>query len=118
MHWVARSQAGAVATGQYLNMANFVFKTIDIAKRADGLAQFEKEVSFYKHLEDLQGVVIPSLITYENLGCPLQVIVLENVGVAIEAEEARLRADDIEHALRLINERGVVHNDLRLPNIL
>jgi serine/threonine protein kinase len=121
VHWnsvIARSQAGAVATGRFVNMENVVFKTIDISKRKDGLDQFNREISIYRELENLQGFVIPTLIAYGNLGGLLQVIVLENVGKSITSEQAVQKHDEINTALQRIHEKGIVHGDLRLPNIL
>jgi hypothetical protein len=86
IHWnniIAQSQAGAVATGRFMNMEDVVFKTIDISKKYGGLDQFNHEISIYKELEKLQGCVIPTLIAYGNLGGLLQVIVSENVGKSI-----------------------------------
>jgi len=121
VHWdsvIARSQAGAVATGRFVNMENVVFKTIDISKRKDGLDQFDHEISIYRELDSLQGHVIPTLIAYGNLGGLLQVIVLENVGKSITSEQAVQKHDEINTALQRIHEKGIVHGDLRLPNIL
>jgi hypothetical protein len=121
IHWnniIARSQAGAVATGRFMDVENVVFKTIDISKKEGGLDQFNHELSIYRDLEDLQGNVIPRLIAYGNLGGLLQVIVLENVGKSITREQAEQKHDEINAALQRIHENGVVHGDLRLPNIL
>jgi serine/threonine protein kinase len=121
IHWnniIARSQAGAVATGRFMDLENVVFKTIDITKKQGGLDQFNQELSIYRDLEDLQGNVIPRLIAYGNLGGLLQVIVLENVGKSITREQAEQRHDEINTALQRIHEKGVVHGDLRLPNIV
>jgi len=121
VHWnniIARSQAGAVATGRFMDVENVVFKTIDISKKEGGLDQFNHELSIYRDLEDLQGNVIPRLIAYGNLGGLLQVIVLENVGKSITREQAEQKHDEINSALQRIHENGVVHGDLRLPNIL
>jgi serine/threonine protein kinase len=121
IHWqniIARSQAGAVATGMFMDIPNAVFKTIDISKRDDGLAQFNKEVSVYRKLEDLQGVCIPHLIAYGNLGGLLQVIILEFVGRSITKGEAIGKKLEIDNTVKQIHAKGIVHNDLRLPNIL
>ena len=120
-HWnniIARSQAGAVATGQFMDVDNVVFKTIDVSKKEGGLDQFNHEVSIYRELEELQGDVIPRLIAYGNLGGLLQVIVLENVGKSITREQAEQKHDEINTALQRIHENGILHGDLRLPNIL
>ena len=121
IHWeniIARSQAGAVATGRFMNLENVVFKTIDISKRKDGLSQFNNEVSVYQQLEEIQSNCIPRLIAYGNLGGLLQVIILENVGSSITREKAIEKQYEIDEALRQIHAKGIVHNDLRLPNIL
>lgn len=121
VHWdkiIARSQAGAVATGSFMNMKNLIFKTIDISKRIDGLKQFNLEVSVYKTLEDLQGFCVPRLIAYGQLGGLLQIIILENAGKCITREQAEQRQSEIDTALQQIHGKGIEHNDLRLPNIL
>lgn len=121
MHWqdiIARSQAGGVATGIFMDKPNVVFKTIDISKRNDGVEQFNKEVSVYRRLKKLQGICIPRLIAYGNLGGLLQVIVLEHAGQSISKDGAIAKKDEINGVLKLIRAEGIIHNDLRLPNIL
>ncbi|KAI3658610.1 hypothetical protein MP638_006392 [Amoeboaphelidium occidentale] len=115
---ITRSQAGAVAAGTYLNVQNVVFKTIDLTKRENALAQFDHEVSVYKELESLQGTVIPTLYAYGNIGGLLQVIVLENVGRCITSDEFQMRKDEVYEAIKKINDLGIMHGDLRLPNIM
>jgi hypothetical protein len=53
---IARSQAGAVAVGQYKDIKSVAFKTIDVSKRPGGLKQFKQEVEIYRALESLQGM--------------------------------------------------------------
>jgi serine/threonine protein kinase len=121
MHWeniIARSQAGGVAIGHFMNQQNVIFKTIDLSKRIDGLIQFNNEVSVYEKLEDLQGICIPRFIAYGNLSGLLQVMVLENVGRQITREECNSRRTEIETILKKFRVGGIVHEDLRLPNIM
>ncbi len=87
----------------------------EFSKRSDGL---DKEVEVYERLEELQGICIPRLIAYGNLGGFLQVIVLENVGKSISKEDAIANKDKINEILKQIRAKGIIHNDLRLPNLL
>ncbi|KAJ3004443.1 UNVERIFIED_CONTAM: hypothetical protein HDU68_005103 [Siphonaria sp. JEL0065] len=121
MHWqniIGRSQAGVVACGKFRDFEGVVFKTIDVSKRKDGMAQFQKEVEIYQHLQELQGDVIPKFIAFGNLGGLLQVIVLEYVGRKLSSEEFVSRRQDVEEVLNLVHSKGVQHGDLRLPNIM
>ena len=45
-------------------------------------------------------------------------IILENVGSSITREKAIEKQCEINEALRVIHAKGIVHNDIRLPNIL
>ena len=120
MHWkdiIGRSQAGAVAIGTFRDLPDVVFKTIDISKKPGGLKQFDHEVQMYKHMESLQGICIPRLIAYGNLGGLIQVIVLENVGKHITMDQFQTRKSDIDFAVQNIHRLNVKHGDLRLPNI-
>jgi Protein kinase domain len=121
IHWkeiIGRSQAGAVAIGSFKNEEDVVFKTIDISKRNDGMEQFDHEVAMYKVLQRLQGLHIPRLLAYGSLGGLLIVIVFENVGRCITKEEAAEREVEINEVLGEIHKKGIMHNDLRLPNIM
>lgn len=115
---ITRSQAGAVAVGSYLNVQNVVFKTVDLTKHENASAQFDHEVSMYKYLESLQGTVIPTLYAHGNIGGLLQVIVLENFGRCITSDEFQMRKDEVYEAIEKINDLGIMHGDLRLPNIM
>lgn len=120
MHWkdiIGRSQAGAVAIGTFRDLPDIVFKTIDISKKPGGLKQFDHEVQMYKLMESLQGICIPRLIAYGNLGGFIQVIVLENVGKHITMDQFQARKSDIDFAVQNIHRLNVKHGDLRLPNI-
>ncbi|KAJ3349203.1 hypothetical protein HDU83_000679 [Entophlyctis luteolus] len=115
---IGRSQAGAVASGRFRDLDGVVFKTIDTLKKRDGLAQFQKEVEIYQHLEEFQGSVIPKFIAFGHWFGFIQVIVLENVGRQISYKEFMERREEVEDVVKMIHSKDVEHGDLRLPNIM
>jgi serine/threonine protein kinase len=98
--------------------SNFIFKTADITKRHDAIQEFEREVEVYKHLEDLQGKVIPKFIASGSYQGILKVIVLERLHRQISQSELETRKSEINQAIAMINDKMVSHNDLRQPNIM
>ena len=103
-----------------------IFKTFDVSKPlnkwnifeyVDPNALFTHEVEIYKHLEHLQGDVIPKFLGCGSLYGLLKVIILQDVGRSITKEEFMERKDEWSALLDKIHDSGVKHGDVRYPNI-
>lgn len=115
---IGRGHAGAVVVGSYGDEDDVVFKTIDLKTHPHGREQFDQEVQVYRDLEELQGSVIPKFYAYGNYYGLLQIMVLEHVGRPITEQEYLDRKDDIDNAIKMINNMGYKHNDLFPRNIM
>jgi len=92
----------------------------------DSVAASKSEASVYRHLKDLQGVVIPTflgtgqvpltgtgfLLTSLVEGKPLSSI------TCLDPRKGKEVAEAARQALSLIHKHGVAHGDVRLQNIL
>ncbi|KAI3639240.1 hypothetical protein MIR68_002770 [Amoeboaphelidium protococcarum] len=119
-HWtniISRGNIGVVAVGNFASKEGVVFKTADLSKWPDALDAFNHEVEVYKALESLQGSVIPKFIAYGTLQGAMQVIVLENVGPTMTAEQYEQRKEEVNEALDKIHALGYEHGNVRLRNL-
>jgi serine/threonine protein kinase len=93
-------------------------KVCDLYKSPELEDEILSEVAAYKVLESLQGLCIPKFkgagydgglfsIAMEIAGLPMEVNKLNN--------QERLK---IIHSLQLIHQHGIIHNDIRVSNIL
>ena len=94
----------------------------------DSVAASKAEASIYSHLQDLQGVVIPTClgtgqVPLTGTGLLLMSLVVGRPlsSLSIDCLDARTRKEVGEAAMQsltLIHKRGVAHGDIRLANIL
>ncbi|KAG0038649.1 hypothetical protein BGZ83_003028 [Gryganskiella cystojenkinii] len=93
-------------------------KVCDLYKDSQYEDDILSEVGAYKALEVLQGVCIPHFKTAGYDG-GLFSIAMEIAGSPMEVDKLSYRERlKIVNGLLLIHQRGIVHNDIRLDNIL
>ena len=96
---------------------SIALKTADVVKCVDLLSELQNEVAVYVYLSDLQGDCIPKLICngyIENI--------LYCVGVSVCGKVAKGFTEQQKHKLLDILDRihkyGILHNDIKIENIL
>jgi predicted Ser/Thr protein kinase len=120
---IAKGCVGSVISGKIAGVdAEIKLKMVDSFNIADALRICETEVAFYRHLESLQGSIIPQFYGFFNLHGFL-ILALEDCGKPIGHEDYQLFNDQIENAVSQIKSLGVDHEDLEsrdgiYPNIL
>jgi hypothetical protein len=113
-----KGRIGCALKGRLGSADNVVFKTCDIVKDHEKALELEKEVAIYQTLESLQGVAIPRFIQYVSMWGLLSAIVLENGGVQPKVEELNKYRDQLVYKLNLIHSLGILHNDIKVANIV
>ncbi|GJJ78401.1 hypothetical protein EMPS_10760 [Entomortierella parvispora] len=93
-------------------------KVCDLYKHPDYEDEMLTEVTVYQVLESLQGVYIPRLL-FAGYDGGMFAVAMEMAGSPVEVEslsdENRLKIVD---CLTAIHQHGILHNDIRLENIL
>lgn len=123
---LSRGCCGAVISGSIFNIEDIKFKTIDSFNNADAMEICLKEIAVYEKLESLQGSVIPHFYGFFNLHGIL-IMALEDCGSPLAVCNIHLFRDQIDYAIKIINNHGLKHCDLEsreskgqkvYPNIL
>ncbi|GBC10865.1 hypothetical protein RclHR1_09970005 [Rhizophagus clarus] len=95
-------------------------KCADLSQNPHVLKEMQQEVNIYKILSDIQGTYIPKLVCYGFYCGMYYTIGMTLVGSALNNYKRiteRQRATGL-FALKVIHDRGVLHNDIREENIL
>lgn len=84
------------------------------------VAAFEREVSNYKLVKDLQGYVVPRLLLYGELdftGAPFLALSNEGKSLAHLDVVTEGHRDGMLEAFRKLHGAGFCHGDVRLENV-
>jgi serine/threonine protein kinase len=95
-----------------------IFKICDISKYPEYKDEIANEVKVYKALQELQGIYIPKLIFYGDKWGMYRILAMTDAGKPIHFPIDQGKKIKIIKALKSLHIKGVLHNDLRLENIL
>jgi tRNA A-37 threonylcarbamoyl transferase component Bud32 len=118
MEFITESRCGAVYRAR-LHGKDVVVKQADVYKSRSVMKELKHEANIYEMLQDLQGICIPRLIAAETLDGMFFVLVTENVGRPIRYSDlSPHNREKIMKIMSAIHGFGILHNDIRLGNIL
>lgn len=104
---------GTVIRGQLAGSTKvFAFKTVDISKKNGLAAEMDAEVNIYRHLDHLQGTVIPKFHGYVDFNGLFRALVLEDCGDEISKEDLEEYKAELRSHLEKIHEAGILHGDI------
>jgi serine/threonine protein kinase len=106
-----------VLSGQYLQNKPSLFKLLDTTKDGSS-SMFWTELEAYQRLDELQGNILPILEQSYLISSFLFAFALEDCGNPITRPQLHRMYDQVVRALKSIHEKGVVHGDIALRNIL
>jgi hypothetical protein len=110
-------KAHHVISGQYLQNKSSLFKLLDTTNDGSS-SMFWTELEAYQRLDELQGNVVPVLEQSYLMSSFLFAFALEDCGNPITQPQLHRVYDQVVRALKSIHEKGVVHGDIALRNIL
>jgi hypothetical protein len=99
---------------------NMAVKCVDPGKQKDLVPEIDHELEIYKILEDLQGRDIPSVVwTGRCYGGVFYGFGLSPIGVIPELSKLTLaQKSSIVASLDRIHNKGIMHNDIKLSNMI
>jgi hypothetical protein len=111
-------QTGAnVILGEYSPNKTAIFQMLDSTKPR-ATTMFFTELEAYRRLDGLQGTVVPNLHYSYLMSAFLFSLILQHCGQPISQTQFREFYEHILNAVKAVHQRGVLHGDIALRNIL
>jgi hypothetical protein len=106
-----------VIVGDYARDKTALFKLLDSTKKGT-TTMFLTELEAYKRLDELQGAIVPNLYRSYLMSGFLFSFVLQDCGQPISPSQFREFYEQIVSGLKAVHQKGVLHGDIALRNIL
>jgi hypothetical protein len=106
-----------VILGDYAPGNSALFKFLDSTKKGS-TTMFFTELEAYKRLDELQGTIVPNLKQSYLMSGFLFCFALQDCGQEISQSQFKEFYDQIVSALKAVHQKGVLHGDIALRNIL